>query len=52
MRREMDWSLAELQRGDRHRRQADPPDTDARAYLVAQKDKPDAPRFRTSGFAD
>ena len=48
---QMDWSLAELQAGEPGIGVSEPPDTDARAYLVAQKEKPDA-RFRTSGFAE
>jgi hypothetical protein len=39
----MDWSLADLQSGDPRIGVAQPPDTDTRAYLLAQKEKPDAP---------
>jgi hypothetical protein len=46
----MDWSLPELQQGGPGIGVQQPPDIDARAYLVAQKEKPDAPisdvRFR------
>jgi hypothetical protein len=35
----MDWSLAELQTGDKIG-VSQPPDTDTRAYLLAQKEKP------------
>jgi hypothetical protein len=39
----MDWSLAELQQGGPGIGVNQPPEIDARAYLVAQKEKPDAP---------
>ncbi len=39
----MDWSLAELEQGGAGIGVPEPPDIDARAYLVAQKEKPDAP---------
>jgi len=46
----MDWSLPELEQGGPGIGVDQPPDIDARAYLVAQKEKPDAPntdvRFR------
>jgi hypothetical protein len=38
----MDWSLADLQSGDSRIGVVQPPDTDTRAYLLAQKEKPDA----------
>ncbi len=37
----MDWSLRELQSGDPAIGAGQPPDTDTRAYLLAQKEKPD-----------
>lgn len=39
---EMDWSLAELQSGDRRIGAALPPDTDTRGFLLSQMEKPDA----------
>jgi hypothetical protein len=45
----MDWSLADLQMGDPRIGVAQPPDTDARAWLLAQKEKPDA-RFSDARF--
>ena len=46
----MDWSLPELQQGGAGIGVGEPPDIDARAYLISQKGKPDAPfsdvRFR------
>ena len=38
----MDWSLGDLQSGDPRIGAAQPPDTDTRAYLLAQKERPDA----------
>ena len=38
----MDWSLADLQSGGPGIGVSQPPDTDTRAYLLAQKEKPDA----------
>jgi len=38
----MDWSLEQLRQGGPGIGVKEPPDTDARAYLVAQKEKPDA----------
>jgi hypothetical protein len=37
----MDWSLAELEAGNRDIGVSQPPDIDTRAYLLAQKEKPD-----------
>jgi hypothetical protein len=39
----MDWSLANLQSGDARIGVSQPPDTDTRAYLAGQKEKPDSP---------
>ena len=39
---QMDWSLADLQSGDPRIGVRQPPDTDTRAYLLAQKEKPGA----------
>ena len=38
----MDWSLADLEAGEQSIGVRRPPDTDTRAYLLAQKEKPDA----------
>ena len=46
----MDWTLTALQTGDERIGVKDAPDTDVRAFLVAQKEKPDA--FWTPGFAE
>ena len=45
----MDWSLADLQAGDPRIGVVQPPDTDVRAWLLAQKEKPDA-RFSDARF--
>ena len=45
----MDWSLAELAAGGQSIGVRQPPDTDTRAFLLAQKEKPDA-RFSDARF--
>ena len=45
----MDWSLAELETGDPRIGMAQPPDTDTRGFLLAQKEKPDV-RFSDARF--